>query len=81
MDTLQNTRPKPKSALYSHYIRCFKNESAMDITKDIRPLTEFKRDTGRFVSRNGTPLDPNGKRQAVAGRHGRSSLARYPRPD
>ena len=22
----------------------------MDITKDIRPLTEFKRDTARFVS-------------------------------
>lgn len=23
----------------------------MDITEDIRPLTEFKRDTGRFLSR------------------------------
>jgi len=38
----------------------------MDITKDIRPLTEFKRDTARFVSRlreTGRPavLTVNGK--------------------
>lgn len=38
----------------------------MDITKDIRPLTEFKRDTTRFVSRlreTGRPavLTVNGK--------------------
>ena len=38
----------------------------MDITKDIRPLAEFKRDTGRFMSRlkeTGRPSVPtvNGK--------------------
>ena len=42
----------------------------MDITKDIRPLTEFKRDTGRFVSRlkeTGRPsiLTVNGKPSLV----------------
>ena len=46
----------------------------MDITKDIRPLTEFKRDTARFMSRlkeTGRPsvLTVNGKTRA--GRHGR----------
>ena len=43
---------------------------AMDITKDIRPLTEFKRDTARFVSRlkeTGRPsvLTVNGKPELV----------------
>ena len=42
----------------------------MDITKDIRPLTEFKRDTARFVSRlkeTGRPsvLTVNGKPELV----------------
>jgi prevent-host-death family protein len=42
----------------------------MDITKDIRPLTEFKRDTSRFVSRlkeTGRPsiLTVNGKPSLV----------------
>ena len=42
----------------------------MDITEDIRPLTEFKRDTGRFVSRlkeTGRPsiLTVNGKASLV----------------
>jgi prevent-host-death family protein len=42
----------------------------MDITKDIRPLTEFKRDTARFVSRlkkTGRPsvLTVNGKAALV----------------
>jgi prevent-host-death family protein len=40
--------------------------SIMDITKDIRPLTEFKRDTANFVSHlkdSGRPsiLTVNGK--------------------
>ena len=42
----------------------------MDITKDIRPLTEFKRDTPRFISRlkeTGRPsvLTVNGKPELV----------------
>ncbi len=42
----------------------------MDITKDIRPLTEFKRDTARFMSRlkeTGRPtvLTVNGKPELV----------------
>ncbi|MBI5121047.1 MAG: type II toxin-antitoxin system Phd/YefM family antitoxin [Rhodospirillales bacterium] len=42
----------------------------MDITKDIRPLTEFKRDTGRFMSHlkeTGRPsiLTVNGKPSLV----------------
>ena len=42
----------------------------MDITKDIRPLTEFKRDTARFVSRlkeTGSPavLTVNGRPELV----------------
>jgi len=42
----------------------------MDITQDIRPLTEFKRDTSRFVSRlkqTGRPaiLTVNGKPSLV----------------
>lgn len=42
----------------------------MDITKDIRPLTEFKRDTARFVDRlheSGRPavLTVNGKPSLV----------------
>jgi len=42
----------------------------MDITKDIRPLTEFKRDTSRFVDRlreTGRPsvLTVNGKPSLV----------------
>ena len=42
----------------------------MDITEDIRPLTEFKRDTARFVSRlkeNGRPsvLTVNGRPELV----------------
>ncbi|MBF0624817.1 MAG: type II toxin-antitoxin system Phd/YefM family antitoxin [Magnetococcales bacterium] len=42
----------------------------MDITKDIRPLTEFKRDTSRFIARlqeTGRPsiLTVNGKPSLV----------------
>lgn len=42
----------------------------MDITEDIRPLTEFKRDTARFVSRlkdTGRPsvLTVNGRPELV----------------
>jgi len=42
----------------------------MDITKDIRPLTEFKRDTARFISHlkeTGRPtvLTVNGKPELV----------------
>ena len=42
----------------------------MDVTQDIRPLTEFKRDTGRFVSRlkeSGRPavLTVNGRPELV----------------
>ena len=42
----------------------------MDITQDIRPLTEFKRDTARFVSRlkdTGRPsvLTVNGRPELV----------------
>ena len=42
----------------------------MDITKDIRPLTEFKRDTSRFISylqETGRPsiLTVNGKPELV----------------
>ena len=33
-----------------HHRKCECDEEAMDITKDIRPLTEFKRDTARFIS-------------------------------